>query len=157
MRPTYETEADLQREREVIDTVASMAGMTAHKLKAYSNVDFALMRDKMVRMVCEVKVRKQHYPQMFLSLHKVQALRHYASLGLEARVIFATPAGIFVKKIGPGSIDGWIGLGGRTDRGDPDDQELMVFFGQLEVNGKVYPEEAEPLKQIAASQQEWFQ
>lgn len=156
MRPRYENEDDLRKEREVIEAVASLAGLTVQKLRP-NDLDFALLRGKQVKMVCEVKIRHKHYDQMFISLDKVQALRDKAAMGLEARVVFATPAGIFVKKIGPGSIDGWIGFAGRTDRGDQFDQELMVHFGQLEINGKYFPEEVEPLKQIAPSKPEWFQ
>jgi hypothetical protein len=157
VRPTYETPADIEREREVIDMVASKAGMTAHKLKAYSNVDFALMKDRVVRMVCEVKVRNKLYPQMMLSLDKVQALRNYAAMGLEARVIYATPEGIYVKKVGPDAIDGWIGMGGRTDRDDPDDTEMVVYFGQMTVNGKRISEEKDPMKRVCDSERRWFE
>jgi hypothetical protein len=157
VRPTYETPADIEREREVIDAVASKAGMTAHKLKAYSNVDFALMKDRVVRMVCEVKVRNKLYPQMMLSLDKVQALRNYAAMGLEARVIYATPEGIYVKKVGPLAIDGWIGMGGRTDRDDPDDTEMVVYFGQMTVNGRRISEEKDPMKRLCDSERRWFE
>ena len=156
MRPTYETEADRKREREVIEVIAAMGNMRADKLKEYSAVDFALIRGTKVWGVAEVKVRDKLYPQMMLSLHKVQALRNYAALGLEARVVYATPQGIYVKKIGPESIDGWIGIGGRKDRGDPDDQELMVFFGPMVVNGKAMNEEERPLARVCDSKQEWF-
>ena len=156
MRPTYETPNDQRKEREVIDVVAAMGNMRADKLKAYSNVDFALVRGEKVWGVCEVKVRNKLYPQMMLSLHKVQALRNYAALGLEARVIYATPEGIYSKRIGPKEIDGWIGMGGRTDRGDDSDVEMCVFFGPMVVNGKAMNEEAEPMKRVCDSKQEWF-
>ena len=157
-RPIYESEADRSRERAVIEDVCAVAGgFKAVKLKEFSKVDFALMRGPAVKMLCEVKVRDRHYPQMFLSLEKVQALRNYAAAtGIAARVIFATPKGIFAKKIGPLEIDGWVGLGGRTDRGDPDDVEMVVYFGPLVVGGKVYREEVEPMTRIADSRREWF-
>ena len=147
-RPTYETEGDRQRELEVAEVLARKGGMKPIKLKEFSNVDFALMKGDAVWGVIEVKVRNKLYPQMMLSLHKVQSLRDYAALGLEARVVYATPEGIYVKKVGPERIDGWIGFGGRTDRGDEADQELMVFFGGRE--------EQEPIKRVAASRPEWF-
>jgi hypothetical protein len=157
MRPVYETAQDRSKEREIIDMVATKTGMRAVKLPQFQDIDFALMRGEVVWGVVEVKGRRKHYPQMFLSLHKVQALRQYACAGLQARVIYATPQGIFAKKIGKGEIDGWIGLGGRTDRGDNKDQEVMVFFGDLVVNGQTMKEEEHPMTKICDSDPRWFE
>lgn len=156
MRPTYETAADQSRERLIVDRVCERFGMKAVKLPQFRDIDFALVRGEVVWGVAEVKCRNKHYPQMFLSLHKVQALRNYAAAGLQARVIFATPQGVFTKKIGPLEIDGWIGIGGRTDRGDNKDQELLVYFGDLVQNGKTYKEEQEPMQRLCDSDQGWF-
>lgn len=156
MRPTYETADDRSKERQIIDLVATKFGMKAVKLPQFQDIDFALMKGEVVWGVVEVKARGRHYPQMFLSLHKVQALRQYAAAGLQARVIFATPKGIFAKKIGPLEIDGWIGIGGRTDRGDAKDQELMVHFGDLVLGDKVMREEKEPMTRICDSDERWF-
>ena len=157
MRPTYETQSDISREKQIIDLVASRFGMTAVKLPKFQDIDFALMRGDVVWGVVEVKARGKHYPSMFLSLAKCQALRNYAAAGLQARVIFATPQGVFSKKIGPLEIDGWVGIGGRRDRGDDKDTELMCFFGDLVQNGKTYREEKEPMQRLCDSDPRWFQ
>ena len=157
MRPTYETANDRSKERQIIDLVATKFGMKAVKLPQFQDIDFALMRGEVVWGVVEVKARGRHYPQMFLSLHKVQALRQYAAAGLQARVIFATPSGVFAKKVGPGEIDGWIGVGGRKDRNDPLDTEMVVHFGDLVVGDKTMREEKDPMTKLADSDPRWFQ
>jgi len=157
MRKTYETPADMSVERAVMDVLAAPGGFTVEKLEKYGPADFALLKNGHVRMVCEVKKRNKHYPQMFVSLAKVQALRDYAAIGIQARVIFATPDGVFSKEIGPGEIDGWIGVGGRSDRGDPKDREMVVFFGDFVVGDKVYKEEKLPMKLVADSNPSWFE
>ena len=157
MRPTYETAADQSRERQIVDKLCERFGMKAVKLPQFQDIDFALMRGDAVWGVVEIKCRKKHYPQMFLSLHKVQGLRAYAASGLQARVIFATPEGLFAKKIGPLEVDGWIGIGGRKDRGDEIDTELLVHFGDLVFNGKTYKEEKDPMTKICDSDPRWFE
>ena len=156
MRPTYETPADRSKERQIIDVVAGKFGMRAVKLPQFQDIDFALMKGDVVWGVVEIKARRQHYPQMFLSLHKVQALRQYAAAGLQARVIYATPQGIYAKKVGPLEIDGWIGIGGRKDRNDPVDTELMVHWGDLVINGQTMKAEQDPMTKICDSNPEWF-
>lgn len=155
-RPVYETEPDLRKEREVIEVVARVGRMTVQKLADKSQIDFALMKGDVVWGVAEVKVRNRLYPQMMLSLHKVQALRLHAAMGLQARVIFAVPEGIYAKRIEEGPVDGWIGYGGRTDRGDAQDREPVVFFGELKVNGRVMREERQPMTRLADSDPRWF-
>ena len=136
--------------------VATKFGMKAVKLPQFQDIDFALMKGQVVWGVVEVKARGRHYPQMFLSLAKCQALRNYAAAGLQARVIFATPKGIFAKKIGPLEIDGWIGIGGRKDRNDPSDIEMVAHFGDLVLGDKVMREEKEPMTKICDSDERWF-
>jgi hypothetical protein len=151
MRPTYETEQDQSRERQIVERMCQQSGLRAVKLPQFEDVDFALLRGEQVWGVVEIKCRGKHYPEMFLSLKKCQALRDYAASGLQSRVIFATPEGVYSKKIGPLVLDGWIGIGGRKDRNDPKDVEMVCFFS---VNGK---EESEPMKRVCDSDSRWFQ
>lgn len=127
-RPRYESKADKDRELQVIQRVGAMTKLEPKRLPEYSEADFAMLRDNRVVGVAEVKVRGKRYPQMFISLHKVQALRDYASLGLAARLVFALPDGVYVQEIGHPEIMGWIGYAGRTDRGDVQDTEMVVFY-----------------------------
>ena len=143
-RPTYETTTDRERERAVMDLVAERTRLAAKKLKTYSEVDYCLMRGERVVGVAEVKVRGRDYPEMFIGVSKVQALRSYAAVGLAARVVFATPSGVYLQEVGPLEITGWIGYGGRQDRGDSQDQEMVVFYEQ---GG---------MRRICDSRPEWF-
>lgn len=143
-RPTYETSADKSRERAVVDAVAARTKLTAKKLKKYSEVDFCLLKGDRVVGVAEVKVRGRDYKELFISLTKVQALRDLAAVGLAARIIFATPSGIYLQDIGPLEIMGWIGWGGRADRGDDQDQEMVVFYDMA------------GMRLLCDSQPEWF-
>lgn len=156
MRPLYETQRDLDLEKQVAQQLAEQYRLTLRKLPAKSSADWGLMRGDLLWGVVEVKVRRAHYDAMMLSLAKVQALREYAVSGLQARVIFATPRGVYAKRIGPEGIDGWIGLGGRTDRGDEQDTEPVVFFGDLKIGGQVVRAEKEPMQRLFDSDPAWF-
>lgn len=158
-RPVYQTERDLRIEREIAEIVAVAGGMETAKIKdgkGLGKIDHAFYRHGRVLMMAEIKRRDQHYPQMFIGFDKVEALRNVAACGLQARVIFATPKGIYAKKIHQGFIDGWIGQGGRKDRGDPKDIQLVVYFGDWVVGGKVLKAEVEPMTRICDSLPEWF-
>lgn len=129
-------------------------GHKVEKMKKLYGVDYVVTKDGRVRMAIEIKVRKKHYPQMMISLTKVQALRDLASMGVQSRVIFATPEGVFSKAIGPGPIDGWIGTTTRADR--EDSTELAVYFGDWQVRDKLYEDEKNPMTRIGDSRMEWF-
>lgn len=128
-RPFYETSADRTHEQEVIDLFCSRFSLTPHKLKPSLIVDYALMdKDGICKYACEVKVRKKSYPELFISLAKVQALRAYQAIDVNARIFFVVPEGVYVQKIAPLHIEGYIKYGGRDDRGDMDDKELLVYY-----------------------------
>lgn len=147
-RPFYESEKDRTKEQQVIDVFCRQFNLTAQKLKPSLIVDYALLKGERMVGVCEVKVRGKSYPEMFISLHKVQEMRKHVNDGNKARIIFAVPEGVYVQKVefpdGDPSIKGWIGIKGRKDRNDPFDMEPVVHW---------------PLKdmtRIADSNKEWF-
>lgn len=158
-RPTYETSNDKRLEAAVAEEFAAHHGMTVTKLGDKYAADFGIMRDKVLMGAVEIKVRDRDYPEFMLSLAKCQNLRALAAWGLLVRVLFATPTGIYAQPItcnvawsprgtfemvGDGYGGGWIGLGGRTDRGDPDDVEPVVYWRQA------------TMKRVCASRKEWF-
>lgn len=148
MRPYYETAGDLRKEDAVMGLFCERFGVQAAKLKPSLVVDYALMRKDRMVGVAEVKVRHKSYPELFLSLHKVHAMRQHVMDGGRARVVFATPDGVFVQKVEFADNDPTIryamGLGGCTDRGDKDDVEPVVFFPMA------------GMERIADAKQEWF-
>lgn len=144
-RHFYESSADRSKERAVIDVFGSIFNVKPVKLKPSLIVDFGLIRGDQIVGVAEVKVRGKEYPEMFISHSKVSELRRWDADGVKARIIFATPHGVYVKKVEGPHIDGWIGFGGRTDRGDPQDQEPVVFY------------KLDQMERIASSDPVWFQ
>src|SRR5262245_29296974 len=83
LRPRYETEADLDRERQVAKDFARARQLTLHKLPAFYEVDYALEWRGFMRGVLEVKCRSHHsgtYGTLILSLHKYKAMLDYARL-----------------------------------------------------------------------------
>lgn len=156
-RPYYESDADRTKEQDVVDLfcqVFSRGGrkFSSAKLKPSLIVDYAIVDaatpNKEVVSVVEVKVRNRSYPELFIGLSKVQKMREYVCDGLLARILFATPEGVYLQKVefpdGDMSIRGAIGMAGRTDRGDKQDIEPVVYWP---MSG---------MQRIADSRPEWF-
>lgn len=146
-RPLYETDADRTREAAVVDEFARAHRLVPVKLGGKYPADFGLMQGERLVGVAEVKVRFRRnpgmYPEMAVSLAKCQQLRGLAAWGLKVRLLFAMREGIFVQPItcdisvgpkgavemvGDGFGGGYIGMMGRSDRGDAHDIEAAVFF-----------------------------
>ncbi len=157
-RPLYETDADRSREADVAKTFCEAHGLEAVKLGAKYGADFGVMRGRHLLGALEIKVRNREYPEMMLALTKCQGLRELAAWGLMVRAVFAMPSGIYAQPItcevvprqggfhveGNGYGAGWIGLGGRTDRDDPDDVEPVVYW------------QVASMKRVCGSKKEWF-
>lgn len=94
--------------------------------KAYE-VDFAVVRAGRVIGVAEVKVRRRQHSDLLLSMRKGEALRRFAARGLHARLVVAVPQGVFVYRVATNDRPE-LCMGGRSDRGDPDDQEPMERY-----------------------------
>lgn len=127
MRTIYESDSDRTRERAVVESLLSGGPTQPQKLPIASEVDFSLVRDGRVVGVMEVKVRKRAYDTMFVSLHKAQALRRFAAEGLRAWLVFALPEGVLSQPIAPDAVFD-IRMGGRADRGDWQDRDLVAHF-----------------------------
>lgn len=131
-------------ELQVAQAMAEMAGMTVKDLP----IGFAFMREERAVMHVFVVVSPKNARPM-LPLDIVIRLRNSALAGMEVRAVFAMPKGVFVKKITEGPIDGWTGV---------ENNQLAVWFGKQHSGGKVFNEEAEPLKQLPLKTiPEWFQ
>lgn len=147
-RPFYENAQDRSKEREVIDLFCNRFGLSSDKLKPSLVVDYGLSKDGRLAYVAEVKVRHKSYSTMFISLAKVQHMREYVAWGVQARIIFALPEGVYVQKLefpgGLPAIQHEIGIAGRKDRGDPDDLEPVVHF------------EFSKMARLFDSKKEWF-
>ena len=135
VRRAYESERDREREQVVARAVFEPLGLVVAKLPMAYEVDFAVMRGERVVGVAEVKVRSRAYETVLVSLHKVQALRRAAQMGLRAWLLVAVPAGVYAHRVAPaGALD--VRWGGRADRGDWQDMEPVVhvpFAGMTRV------------------------
>lgn len=130
MRPSYETKNDRDHEEEVIGKLMTAWGCGASRAPRKYAVDWALERGGQVYAMAEVKYRSKSYPTYIMSLSKfVTMCIHSTTSGLPYLLIVSWPEGgkrvIRYTRIDRKAHTGVI-LGGRKDRGDPDDIEPMV-------------------------------
>ena len=133
MRPTYETPASRSREREFAQEMEARFGVVLRQMARFYPIDFAAIHPDSgkVASLCELKTRttrSTQYRTFFLSAKKVEAACSYrAALGL--------PVTLFVRwtdRVGELRVDevkpAFFTVGGREDRGDALDVELMAHW-----------------------------
>lgn len=104
----------------------TLGGLTAHKLPRADQIDFAIVdEDRQVIAVVEVKCRQQRYETLMLSASKWLRLQEYRTLGIDALLLVRWPDGTFVAPALPEYLHS-LQIGGRIDRGDPEDMEMVV-------------------------------
>jgi len=143
VRPLYETKEDIGRERSFVEDVCTAWKCEAKKLPIHYKLDFALMRDDIVRAFLETKVRnyaRDYFDTYMISMAKVLSAREYSAFA-------DVPSLLAVRwSDGDGFIDLHsmkdfeIGFGGRADRNDSQDMEPVVFipienFRRLRIHG----------------------
>lgn len=121
-----ETEDDLRREQRAIELYAKTFSLTYQKLDRF-DIDYRLFNRKGdVVAYAEVKgrVRTMHtaYP-LPVSAKKFTKL---LDKRLNPIIIWACEDGIIYAKAT--NLEGSCKIGGRTDRGAPSDEELMLYF-----------------------------
>jgi len=130
MRPTYETEADLRNERDLISAINQLWQTSSAKLPRGYSLDYALTRDGRVVAFVEIKCRtvsSEQYETYMISLAKVLKAK---SLGNAV----AVPAYLLVRwNDGVGyidlrTVDLDVRVGGRVDRGDSQDIEPVCMI-----------------------------
>ena len=125
-RPLYESENDLQAEREIVDRFCNHSGLTAEKLGKF-DLDFALFRNGQMVAIAEVKDRvgwKKEYGTIMLSTFKVQSLISYSeAIGVKAIFIVRVLGDVMWVLIERRSEPPKITWSGRQDRDDPLDME----------------------------------
>lgn len=127
-RPTYETRRDRLRETGVLDAVCAKWNCTWEKLPMHYYLDAALIREGSVMAVAEVKCRKLAFANVhseyLISAHKYRELVLWESTGKEALLIVKfTDCIAYHKALAFCPPMSW---GGRRDRNDPQDMEMMV-------------------------------
>lgn len=129
MRPTYETESDLENERRIIRVIAERWNCEAKKNPQFYKVDYGLYRNGEIYAWAELRNRNisiDTYPTFHLSVSKTIFLFDlgyrtdrpaFIIVGLKDRILFhqiRLPASYRITE------------GGRKDRDDPDDKEPVV-------------------------------
>jgi len=133
-RQKYETETDRKNERVVADKIEKAWNCTAKKnIGEFPRTDYALL-DKAGRAcaVMEVKCRshaRARYPTIFISKAKVDSLEALAEKwGVTGFLVFQMKDGLFYLKTGDDLKPNYTEMGGRTDRGDRQDIEMMNHY-----------------------------
>lgn len=139
MRPNYENELDRLREARVASYVAAWYDqqrggemVTARRCRRYYPCDWLLVEETSKPVVfglLEIKVREQQYGDYMLSLGKASQIVHmagYAGLLPMLAVYWQDIHKIGIVDLGGCSRE--CVVGGRTDRGDKDDIEPVIYI-----------------------------
>ena len=131
-RPTYESDEDLYKEKQVMKAIAHALGLDFYKLPRSYGLDFALTNpdDQAVRAFVEIKARKNHsqrYPTLLLSVLKlISAQKLSSATSKPSYLVAAFTDGLFFTKLTSGLEP--ITISGRADRDDPADMEPCIHF-----------------------------
>ena len=135
MRRTYETDADLGREREIASYLERTWNCNLRKLDKYGAFDFAFekVNDEGMLVVCgfvEIKRRNcKHdaYPTILVSASKRQhAISMLDATGCSAGFVIVYDD--LVRLISFTAPPCYTTVGGRSDRGDSADQEVVLHY-----------------------------
>jgi|TARA_Y100000310_G_scaffold151427_1_gene151021 hypothetical protein len=122
MRVQYESSKDRTTERQLINKYISSKAL---KLPKAYGFDFMVMGDGLP-VVWEVKKRNKRYNTWFVSMLKLLKAQHYEGLGIKAYGLIEIEGLPYTLRFTKTPYS--IGWGGRSDRGDADDQEPMVHY-----------------------------
>jgi len=129
--PSYETEADRINEQAVADLFEKKHGVRLEKIKPIYGLDYAGFKGAELTHFIEVKCRKfekEKYETTVINAHKVLAAGRLMRT-FERRTILVVRWTDFTGWCPFGEVGLWdMGMGGRNDRGDPNDRDLMVYI-----------------------------
>jgi hypothetical protein len=148
MRPFYETEEDLSNEAKVVMRLIEQWGggiVSVSKLPLKYGADFAIhqtddfaihqtgerVKDR-IKAVLEVKCtsyRSDQYDNYMISLHKAERCMAFAKqMGVNA-ILAVKFSDSLIGYVSLNKVeDAYYRMGGRFDRNDPDDVELMMHI-----------------------------
>tara|TARA_R110000796_G_scaffold80084_1_gene177348 strand:- start:908 stop:1324 length:417 start_codon:yes stop_codon:yes gene_type:complete len=130
VRPIYETSFDIGREAAVATLFAEANDMAWVRNPSKYPIDISFTEDNQIVLFGEIKcrkVKKDTYPTYMLSVSKVIAAKALTdATGVECLLIvdWKDTSGWINLSDKPDSV----GFGGRTDRGDRQDVEPVVYF-----------------------------
>lgn len=127
-RPKYETAADLTNEQHVVGVMDGL-GYGLEKLPIQYRLDFAIFKDGDCLGFAEVKTRTfemNKYPTVMISLSKVVAAKAITeTTGLPCYLIVKYTD--VIARLDFASSH-QLRMGGRADRGDPQDRDICAFY-----------------------------
>ena len=130
MRPMYESQSDLKREEDVVKELSAHWMCDYQKLPMSYQLDYALLREGKICALCEIKVRNvvsDYYGTLIISASKrLAGLQYSKMLGVPALLVVKYEDGL--RFINFSEEPDSIGVGGRTDRGDMQDTEIVFHY-----------------------------
>jgi hypothetical protein len=127
MRPIYESAKDRERERFAAGILEREWRIKARKQEGLASIDYRLeLPGGEVVALAEVKYRPTPYPSIFLSLKKAPAIRQAERNNLDVWYCILRDDGLYSTRIDP-QLRYPRQMGGRRDRGDPDDIEELAL------------------------------
>ena len=138
MRPVYESEEDRKNEEEIIKAILSVNrdGLSYRKMPMSYKMDYAITEGEgnFPKVIAFVEVKdkrafKPHYKNILCSTAKWQSMvLAYVSTSVPCWYAVRTGGGIGVIQAGARHHPFEVRYGGRTDRGDPEDQHPCVLI-----------------------------
>ena len=130
MGKIYDTAESKANERRVMASVSRRFGVEGKKLPEFSEIDFVISRNGKGWGWAEVKCRwnlSTDYPTYMIDLAKVEALRAAAS-GTDSHARIIVRWDDYLGVVDAATCTYTTGWGGRTDRNDPLDRDMMAYI-----------------------------
>ena len=127
MRPIYEQESDRTNEYKVA-SLYGKKGYTFEMTPKFFGFDVAYLENGIIKAIAEIKCRSHEYgkfPTFFISSEKLNKLHSiHTSTGLPTLIIVKWGCGTVGHVMLP--LEVTLTIGGRTDRNDAKDIEMLV-------------------------------
>jgi hypothetical protein len=131
MRPVYENDESLLRERSVAQALANKWMVALRKLPKYYSADYLILSNNSPRAFCEIKCRdiSSSFDTYRISLNKYIGLRTLSlNTGLSSLIVVQFKDNVILYHIVTTDNDIPISYGGRTDRNDWQDIEPLAVL-----------------------------
>lgn len=145
-RPRYESEEDRTRQQRIIEQIEGVWKCWAHKLPDHAVIDYALCREPNARVYAYAEVKHREcafgqYPDYMISTKKVErAMELNAHWGRRTFLIVEFVDTVYYTHLDDLKIIGGdVRMGGRKDRGDPQDTECVVHIPLAAFGRLLYP------------------
>ena len=129
-RPIYETKHDIDNETVLVNSLEELWECKAHKLPRSYHLDFALFKKNKLVALVETKRRRvvrEQYPTIMVSASKRLAAHQYSDL-LGVPAFFVIEYNDAVCFIDFDEEPDFHAMGGRVDRNDPADTEIVCHY-----------------------------